>query len=62
MYETIAAASTVEALRQNFRKECNRRHSRRADVKKGDAARLRTEKFADLLIAIEKKYPQLSTH
>ena len=38
-----------------FKKECNKRHLKRSDVKNNDSVLLKIEKFKDLLEAIKRK-------
>ena len=47
-------------LAKIFKKECNKRHLKRSDVKKNDSALLKIEQIKDLLEAIQRKRPELS--
>ena len=49
-----------ETLATIFRKECNKRHNKRNDVKKNDHMLLKIAQFKDLLEATMRKHPDLS--
>ena len=55
IYAHLVPKTSEEKLMNIFKKECNKRHLKRSDVKNNDSALLKIEKFKDLLEAIKRK-------
>ena len=60
MYADLVDDNDEETLANIFRRECNKRHSKRSDVKKNDNMLLKISKFQDLLQAAMRKNPGAS--
>ena len=60
IYENLLATHSEEQLRELFRKECNKRHGKRSDVKKNEHAQLKIKEWQELLDTIVANYPDMS--
>ena len=60
IYAHLAPGTSEAQLANNFKKECNRRHLKRSDVKKNASALLKIEQCKDLMEAIKRKHPNAS--
>ena len=55
IYEDLVASTSEEVLRDCFRRECNKRHNMRSDVKKNEHAQLKIKEWQELLAKIIEK-------
>ena len=57
IYDDLLATQDEEMLQNRFRRECNKRHNKRSDVKKNEHAQLKIKEWKELLAKIIAKMP-----
>ena len=55
IYDDLLATQDEEMLQNRFRRECNKRHNKRSDVKKNEHAQLKIKEWKELLAKIVAK-------
>ena len=60
IFENVVNTHTEQELQDVFRRECNKRHRKREDVKKNEYAQLKIQEWQELLDAIVAKNPGMS--
>ena len=58
IYHNLVAKSNEAALQTKFRKECNKRHNKRSDIKKNEHAQLKIKEWKELLATIVANMPE----
>ena len=60
--DLVEENATEETLEKIFRRECNKRHNKRSDVKKNEHALLKIKEWQELLAAVTAQHPELSVN